>query len=126
MLNFLPDLYEGHAPITLQQLFGDALEAFDTWEDERPEPTVIYQDRLVPISVVFESMRDCTDILPRTMADIIAGKLTDEAAASRLESITFADASRIVGELIGQRRLYGESSIAAFLDHNRADARRPA
>ena len=45
MLNFLPDLHEGHAPITLQQLFGDALEALETWEDERAEPAVIYEDR---------------------------------------------------------------------------------
>ncbi len=31
MMNFLPDLHEGHAPITLQHLFRDAIEAFDDW-----------------------------------------------------------------------------------------------
>jgi len=126
MLNFLPDLHEGHAPITLQQLFGDALEAFDAWEDERAEPTVIYEDRLLPISTVFDSMRGCTDILPRVMADILADKLADNPAAAEAEILTFSDAAAIAVALVEQRRLCGEAAIAAFLDHRRVDKRRPA
>ena len=126
MLNFLPDLHEGHAPITLQQLFGEALEAFDAWEDERAEPMVIHEDQLIPISAVFESMRDCTDILPRTLADIVADTLARNPAAANAEIITFGDAARIAGALVEQRRLYGENAIAAFLDHHRVDKRRPA
>ena len=126
MLNFLPDLHEGHAPITLQQLFGDALEAFDGWEDERAEPMVIYEDQLVPVSAVFDSMRECTDILPHAMADLVADTLARDPAAAGTEIATFGDAARIATTLIAQRRLYGESAIASFLDHNRVDKRRPA
>ncbi len=126
MLNFLPDLHEGHAPITLQQLFGDALEAFDAWEDERAEPMVIFEDRVVPIGIVFDSMRDCTDLLPRTMAEIVAETLARNPATADVEIVTFADAARLATALVEQRRLYGEAAIATFLDHHRVDKRRPA
>lgn len=126
MLNFLPDLHEGHAPITLQQLFGDALEAFDSWEDERAEPMVIFEDRVVPIGIVFDSMRDCTDLLPRTMAEIVAETLARNPATADVEIVTFADAARLATALVEQRRLYGEAAIATFLDHHRVDKRRPA
>jgi hypothetical protein len=126
MLNFLPDLHEGHAPITLQQLFGDAVEALETWEDERAEPMVIYEDRVVPIGAVFESMRDCTDILPRTLADTVADTLARHPAPASADIVTFADAARLATALVEQRRLCGEAAIAAFLDHHRVDKRRPA
>ncbi len=126
MPRFLPPLHEGHAPITLQQLFGDALHAFDAWDDERAEPAVIFEDHLVPISTVFESMRACTDLLPRTMADIVVEKIADDPKATAPENLTFADAARIAGTLIEQRRLYGEAAIATFLDQHRVDKRRPA
>lgn len=126
MLNFLPDLHEGHAPITLQQLFGAALEALDAWEDERAEPMVIYEDQIVPIGAVFESMRECTDILPRTLADIVADTLARNPATAGAQTTTFGDAARLAGALVEQRRLYGETAIAAFLDHHRVDKRRPA
>lgn len=126
MLNFLPDLHEGHAPITLQQLFGDALEAFDAWEDERAEPMVVFEDQIVPIGAVFDSMLDCTDLLPRSMADIVADCLARNPAAENAAIATFGDAARLASALIEQRRLCGEVAIAAFLDHNRVDKRRPA
>jgi hypothetical protein len=126
MLNFLPDLHEGHAPITLQHVFGDALEAYDAWEDERAEPMVIYEDKIVPIGTIFESMRECTDILPRTMADLVADTLARNPAAAGAEIVTFGDAAQVATVLVGQRRLYGEAAIAAFLDHHRVDKRRPA
>ena len=126
MLNFLPDLHEGHAPITLQQLFGAALEAFDAWEDESAEPMVIHEDQIFPIGVVFESMRDCTDILPRTLADIVTDTLVRNPSAVEAEVVTFGEAARLATALTEQRRLCGEAAIAAFLDHHRVDKRRPA
>ena len=126
MLNFLPDLHEGHAPITLQQLFGNALEALDAWEDERDEPMVIFEDQIVPIGTVFERMRDCTDILPRTMADIVTDTLTRAPESAEAAIVTFGDAARIATAFTQQRRLCGEAAIAAFLDHHRVDKRRPA
>lgn len=126
MMNFLPDLHEGHAPITLQQLFGAALEAFDAWEDERAEPMVIHEDQIIPIGIVFESMRDCTDLLPRTMADIVSDTLARNPAVAGAEIVTFGDAARLASAVVEQRRLYGEAAIATFLDHHRVDKRRPA
>ncbi|KNY18006.1 MULTISPECIES: hypothetical protein [unclassified Shinella] len=126
MMNFLPDLHEGHAPITLQQLFGAALEALDAWEDERAEPMVIYEDQIVPIGTVFESMRTCTDILPRTLVDIVSDTLARNPATAEAEISTFGDAAQLAGALVEQRRLCGEAAIAAFLDHHRVDKRRPA
>lgn len=126
MLNFLPDLHEGHAPITLQQLFGNALEALDAWEDERAEPMVIFEDQIVPIGTVFERMHDCTDILPRTMADIVTDTLTRAPGSAETAIVTFGDAARIATAFTQQRRLCGEAAIAAFLDHHRVDKRRPA
>ena len=126
MLNFLPDLHEGHAPITLQQLFGDALEALDAWEDERAEPMVIYEDKVVPIGIVFQSMQACTDILPHTLADIVADTLSRNPSAAEAEVATFGDAALLATAFVQQRRLYGEAAIASFLDHHRVDKRRPA
>jgi hypothetical protein len=107
-------------------VFGDALEAYDAWEDERAEPMVIYEDKIVPIGTIFESMRECTDILPRTMADLVADTLARNPAAAGAEIVTFGDAAQVATVLVGQRRLYGEAAIAAFLDHHRVDKRRPA
>lgn len=126
MLNFLPDLHEGHAPITLQQLFGDALEALDAWEDERAEPMVIFEDKVVPIGAVFEHMRDCTDLMHRTLSDIVADTLARNPSATETTIATFGDAARLGMALVEQRRVYGEFAIAAFLDHHRVDKRRPA
>ncbi len=53
----LPELHDGHAPITLQQLFGEALGAFDDWEQGSAEPTVMHEGQIYPISTVFEQMR---------------------------------------------------------------------
>jgi len=126
MLNFLPDLHEGHAPITLQQLFGEALEAFDAWEDERAEPMVIFEDRVVSIGMVFDAMLGCTDLLPHTLADIVTDTLVRNPKTAPVEIATFGDAARLAAALVAQRRLCGEAAIAAFLDHHRVAKRRPA
>ena len=57
MSNALPALHEGHAPITLQQLFREALDAFVEWNTETTEPLVTFEGRIYPISDAFEAMR---------------------------------------------------------------------
>ena len=65
MNNLLPELHEGHAPITLHLLFRDALEAYDDWAEDPDVPVVYHLGMPVSIGVVFDHMRDCTDILPQ-------------------------------------------------------------
>lgn len=122
MMNFLPDLYEGHAPITLQHLFRDAIYAFDEWEDGTAEPAVMHQGTLVPISTVFEAMRNCTDIVPQTVLSAITDRLTKPwDSGGPLDSMSFSTASRIMGVLIRKRRLYGDASMMAFVEHHRSN-----
>ncbi|QRM55874.1 hypothetical protein [Sinorhizobium sp. BG8] len=124
MMNFLPDLHEGHAPITLQHLFRDAIYAFDDWEDGTPEPAVMHQGTLVPITVVFESMRGCTDIVPQTVLVAVTERLTKPwDGDGPLDAMTFSTAARIMGVLIRKRKLHGTEAVNTFVEH--ASAKRP-
>ena len=121
-MNFLPDLYEGHASITLQHLFRDALEAFDEWENGNPEPVVLYEDRPVPINVVFSAMHGCTDIVPEAMIGIVIDSLTKPwQGEGPFDRMTFSTASRIMAVLVRKRRLFGPAATAAFIKHRRPD-----
>lgn len=106
MLNFLPDLHEGHAPITLQHLFRDAIEAFYDWKVGEIEPSVMHEGTLVPISTVFEAMRECTDIVPKTVLEMVTERLTKPwDGDGPLDAMTFSTAARVMGVLVRKRRL---------------------
>ncbi|MDX3925227.1 MAG: hypothetical protein QHC90_05375 [Shinella sp.] len=129
MMNFLPDLYEGHAPITLQHLFRDAIYAFDEWDEGVAEPTVAYQGTLVPISTVFEAMRNCTDIVPQTVLSAITDRLTKPwDGDGPLSAMTFSTGARVMGVLVRKRRLHGNAGVAAFIEHYQSEhqSHRPA
>ena len=116
MLNFLPDLHEGHAPITLQHLFRDAIEAFDDWKVGEAEPAVMHEGTLVPISTVFEAMRECTDIVPKTVANLVAERLTKPwDGDGPLDVMTFSTAARVMGVLVRKRRLQVDENPAVFV-----------
>lgn len=119
MTHFLPDLYEGHAPITLQHLFRDAIHAFDDWSNGDPEPAVMHEGRLVPIGAVFNAMRDCTDVAPRALIEIVTDHLTrrfenDDA----LDRVRFSTTARIMTVLLRKRRLHGKAAMVAFMDRH--------
>ncbi|MCF3640539.1 hypothetical protein LXM94_11250 [Rhizobium sp. TRM95111] len=125
MMNFLPALHEGHAPIALQHLFRDALEAFDDWENGAPEPTVAFDDRPLPISIVFQEMRRCTDIVPHAMIGIVLDSMKRSwQGEDPFDRMSFSTASRIMGVLIRKRRLHGKAGAAAFIAHRRPDRSR--
>lgn len=106
MMNFLPDLHEGHAPITLQHLFRDGVEAFDDWKVGEAEPSVMHDGMLVPINVVFEALRECTDIVPKTVMQMVAERLTKPwDGEGPLDAMTFSTAARVMGVLVRKRRL---------------------
>lgn len=99
----LPPLYEGHAPTFLHQAFDDALEAYEGWALEAPEPFVEFGGNSVAISAVFGRMRNCTDILPiRTLNAVrdIAG-----AAARKLpeDQVNYAHAALLMRALCVER-----------------------
>ncbi|MCA1440891.1 hypothetical protein I6F07_11875 [Ensifer sp. IC4062] len=116
MTNFLPALYEGHAPITLQNLFRDALEAYDDWDEGMPEPTVPYEGKVLPISKVFDWMKPCTDIMPANMLGIVTDRLSKPwSGDGPLDEMTFSTAARVMSVLVRRRlRRFGRGSIEAF------------
>jgi len=118
MTNFLPALYEGHAPITLQTLFRDALEAYDDWDEDMPEPIVSFEGKVVPISAVFDWMRPCTDIMPANMLGIVTDRLTKPwSGTGPLDEMTVSTAARVMSVLVRRRLLrFGRGSIEAFAE----------
>lgn len=118
MTNFLPALYEGHAPITLQNLFRDALEAYDDWDEDMPEPIVSFEGKVVPISAVFDWMRPCTDIMPANMLGIVTDRLTKPwSGTGPLDEMTVSTAARVMSVLVRRRlRRFGRGSIEAFAE----------
>ncbi|MBP2234109.1 hypothetical protein J2Z31_000599 [Sinorhizobium kostiense] len=117
MTNFLPELYEGHAPITLQTLFRDALEAYEDWGEGMPEPIVSFEGKVLPISAVFEWMKPCTDIMPANMIGIVTDRLTKPWSGSGpLDKMTFSTAARVMSVLVRRRLIrFGRGSIEAFV-----------
>ena len=106
MSNALPPLHEGHAPITLQQLFREALYAFEEWDSEVTEPIVTFEERIDPISVVFEAMRECTDIVPNNIVSAVTERLTKPwEGEGPLDTMTFSTAARVMGVLVRKRLL---------------------
>lgn len=113
----LPELHEGHAPITMHQLFRDALDAYDDWEYGSPVPIAYHQGVPVPISAVFRHMRDCTDILPNNMVSAIKERLTKPwSSDSPLDEMTFSTAARVMSIMVKKRELNeSRDEINAFI-----------
>ena len=61
----------GHAPGDLREAFGDAIEAYELWNDGEPEPTVEVREKAVLISAVCGYLWNCGDIMPHMMVDAI-------------------------------------------------------
>ncbi|WP_018859653.1 hypothetical protein [Rhizobium sp. 42MFCr.1] len=116
MGNALPELHAGHAPISLQEAFREAVYAFEEWEGELAEPIVVFGGRIVPISQVFEAMRNCNDILPMNIADAIKTWLTKPwKGDGPLDQMNFSTASRVMGVLVRRKLLFGEMSGMSVL-----------
>lgn len=106
MMNALPPLDNGHAPFTLQQLFREALYAFEEWDAELTEPIVTYEGRVIPISFVFEAMRECTDIVPANIVGAVTERLTKPwQGEGPLDQMTFSTAARVMRVLVRKRLL---------------------
>ncbi|HEY0124804.1 MAG TPA: hypothetical protein VGC14_24175 [Rhizobium sp.] len=112
MSNALPPLHEGHAPITLQQLFREALYAFEEWDTEVTEPIVTFDGRILPVSAVFEAMRECTDIVPNNIVSAVTERLTKPwEGEGPLDTMTFSTAARVMGVLVRKRLLAVSNGI---------------
>lgn len=121
MTNALPPLYNGHAPITLQQAFREALYAFEEWDTGLTEPLVTVEGRIAPISRVFEAMRECDDIVPLNLSTAITERLTKPwKGEGPLDQMSFSTAARVMQVLVRKRLLadgianmVGVSSVTA-------------
>ncbi|HEV7306141.1 hypothetical protein [Ensifer sp.] len=118
MTNFLPALHEGHASITLQNLFRDALEAYDDWGANMPEPIVVFEGKRVPISDVFDWMKPCTDIMPANLIGIVTDRLNKPwNGEGPLDKMTVSTAARVMSVLTRrQLRDFGRGSIEVFAE----------
>lgn len=106
MAGKLPELVEGHAPITLQQAFGEAVEAYGSWPPGASEPVVSYDGQSVRISAVFASLRECNDILPLTLLVLLKDHLPKPLNyEGSVEEVPFATAARVMNILV-RRRLH--------------------
>jgi len=84
----------GHFPGHLREAFCNAIEAFMTWDDGEPEPTVDvefnWEPRPMPVSKVCGLLWNCSDILPGhycswlEYADIELRRRTYAAAAREM------------------------------------------
>ena len=61
----------GHAPGDLRGAFGEALDAYESWADGDPEPSVEIRDRQVKIAAVCGLLWNCSDIMPYLLYDQI-------------------------------------------------------
>ncbi|SES38036.1 hypothetical protein [Rhizobium sp. NFR03] len=117
MKTLLPELHQGHAPITLHQLFREAIDAYEEWNGGVDTPTIYYQGALLPIALIFDHMRGCTDILPSSVREVVTSQLTKPwSSESPLDDMTVSTAARIMGIMIRKRQVRsGRADINAFI-----------
>jgi hypothetical protein len=80
--------YNGHFPGHLREDFGNAVDAYESWNDDEPEPTV----EEMPISKVFGKLWNCSDILPSGIVSSL------ENCDVEIKSRTYGAAARALRE----------------------------
>lgn len=104
----LPSLLDGHAPITLQYLFRDALAQFEDWNAYAPEPNVSFGHEAFSISEAFDALKGCTDIVPANIVGSITGRLSKPwEGGGPLDEMTFSTAARVMSLLV-RKKLFEE------------------
>lgn len=102
MENVLPELYEGHAPITLQNAFHDALEAIESWLPGEREPGIFLNGiEVSPIRIV-SKMLACTDILPRKSRSVLEAMAGSGSGLA--DGANFADGARFAMQMCRARQ----------------------
>jgi hypothetical protein len=98
------ELVDGHAPITLQHAFRDAVEAYEAWPPGASEPTIDYEGRSLSLSAVFNALTGSTDILPTDMLLDVKAYLTKPISSDGpFEETTFSTAARVMNILVRKR-----------------------
>lgn len=113
MTRIVPPLHERHAPTTLQEAFYAALEAYEDWELDQPEPTVLFDDKDVPISSIFGRMRNSDDIVPEKVRLLVPAELNALVVETPQTDVTYSVFARPLRELALERlREAGDFSAA--------------
>lgn len=107
----LPNLFEGHAPITLQNAFHDALDALDMWQAGEEEPLVAVDSFNVPISHVFARMGACTDLMPRRTRTLLE-TIASATPAQTLNGALYSDGVMLVMPLCVECLAMASRSLA--------------
>lgn len=118
MQKVLPELYKGHAPITLQNAFHDALEALEEWKEGHEEPLVAVDGYNVPISHVFARMSACTDLLPLRTRDVLE-TIVDKGSFRASGGSFYADGAKLIMPICVERLTLSLLRPTASLAHLR-------
>jgi hypothetical protein len=54
----------GHAPGDLRDAFGEAIDAYEAWEEGEPEPNIEVRGRAMSLRAVCGLLWNCSDIMP--------------------------------------------------------------
>ena len=92
----------GHAPGHVRDMFREAIETFESWDGEAPEPTVEFEvhhePRQITLSRACGIAWNCSDILPGWIFD----RLTRDCELE-LKRRTYAAAARAMSAAIKDR-----------------------
>jgi len=99
MTRVVPALHDRHAPISLQDAFLDAIEAFDEWRHGQEEPTIAFEEKLIPISSIFGRMRTSDDIAPEKVLLAYSATIGNDPDAPDRHAFTYGYAAGRLREL---------------------------
>jgi len=94
-------VYSGHAPGHVRDTFLAAIEEFDQWNGEGPEPTVEfevnYEPRPITLSQACGLVWNCTDIVPGDYRDMICDNFDTRVRG------TYAGCARVMRAWLNNR-----------------------
>ncbi|HWK15528.1 MAG TPA: hypothetical protein VNS02_14105 [Rhizobiaceae bacterium] len=99
MTRVVPALHDRHAPISLQDAFLDAVEAFEGWQQGQDEPAIAFEDKLIPISSIFGRMRTSDDIAPEKVRLAYSATVGDDPDLPDMRAFTYGYAASRLREL---------------------------
>jgi len=99
MTRVVPALHDRHAPISLQDAFLDAVEAFDDWQAGQEEPAIAFEEKLIPISSIFGRMRASDDLAPEKVRLAYSATVGNDPDAPAPYAFTYGYAASRLREL---------------------------
>jgi len=93
----------GHASANLRQVFLNAIDAFERWPENGPEPTVLLDGINVSISRVCNLLRNCSDVLPgpacRQIRELALWHYGDPLTL-KVNGVSYASGARLLKDMV--------------------------